>query len=127
MVMIGCGRWNFDERLDAAMPGPGEAGEAGSSLCAGTLVRVCFPAAPTASITLSGHIDIDTHTSPICDSRNDRMGEYCVIAGSAVTLALDSTLRAHGTKPLVLLSTGALDLFGTIDVSGHHEPSGAGA
>jgi len=73
--------------------------------------------------------DVDTDTSSLCNKRNDQAGNYCVIAGTSITIASGMTLRAHGTKPLVLLATTMLDLEGIIDVSSKHgDPKfGAGA
>ena len=104
----------------------------------GTFVDVTFSSSsvvPLTALTWSSNLDIDTDASTMCDTHNDQASRFCVVAGSSITLASGATLRAHGSKPLVLLATstsklkGAIDLEGTIDVSSKHDgsPPGAGA
>jgi hypothetical protein len=101
---------------------------ADTSACFGSFLPVCFSAAPTALVALTDDTDIDTDASPICDRENDQKTRYCVVAGAGFT----STRRitAHGSKPLVLLSTTTIVLAGKLDVSSNHDgsqPRGAGA
>jgi len=96
----------------------------------GSVIKVKFNSSsdiPTKSPTLT--TDIDTDTSPLCDMHNDQDAKYCVIVGTSIAVASGMTLRAHGTKPLVLLATDTFDLEGKIDVSSKHgDPKfGAGA
>lgn len=42
---------------------------------------------------------------------------YCVVLGANITVAAGVTLRAIGSRPLVLLSSGNITVDGTIDVS----------
>jgi hypothetical protein len=116
----------------------GEGGTGGTTdtglMCFGTLVSACFPtsAIPTAPrILTSTDIDTDlTARGSLCNQDNDLKAKYCVVAGSELTLGAGETLTAHGSRPLVLLSTTTMDLLGDIDVSSHHagqQLRGAGA
>jgi hypothetical protein len=121
---------NSDAMHDASSPDA-------SQLCFGSFVKVCFntaadvptapPALPTGPMVL-----INTDSDAACDRNNDQAGAYCVVAGSSFSLAANQTLRAYGSKPLVLLSTSTFDLAGIVDVSSNHvivgsQGSGAGA
>lgn len=94
----------------------------------GSFVKVRFGSlsdVPTKPPMLTA--DVDTDASTLCDKHHDQTGKYCVIAGSSITVASGMTLRAHGSKPLVLLATTTFDLEGTIDVSSKHGDSQVGA
>ena len=96
--------------------------------CYGSFVRICFSTPPTTLVALTENTDIDTDASPICDQQNDQMTHYCVVAGAGFTST--KKISAHGSKPLVLLSTTTMVLAGEIDVSSNHngsQPRGAGA
>lgn len=118
LAMIGCGRMDFDPD--------------GGMSCVGSLVRTCFSAPPaTMPMTVLEGLDINTDTSPMCDEHNDKTEVYCVVIAGDFTLTSNAVLRAHGLKPLVLLSTGTISLQATarIDVSSRHagpDPVGAG-
>jgi hypothetical protein len=100
-----------DVRLDAALPPDAQA-------CFGTFVRVCFSTAPSAAVLVDSMLVIDTNNALLCDQTNDQASQYCVIAGTSITIAPGATLRAFGAKPLLLISTvGMFDLSGNIDVS----------
>jgi hypothetical protein len=104
-----------------------------TQLCFGSYVRVCFDSAsnvPTAPRTWTVNVDTDTDVidaTSFCDQHNDQKAKYCVVTGKGMTLAAGTTLRARGTKPLVLLATTAFDLQGLIDVSSKQNDSHAGA
>jgi len=110
-------------------------------VCFGQMIPICFPAGavPTTPRVL-GTTDIDTDLMGVgsaCDSNSDQQAKYCVVTGAGLALMPGAMLSAHGTKPLVLLSTTTIDLAGDIDVSSHHagaqlrgagaNPTGAGA
>jgi hypothetical protein len=93
-------------------------------LCFGSFVRVCFNTVadvPTDAKNMSAGADIDTDSQmqAVCDQQNDRKRDFCVIAGKGFVLATGQVLRAHGSKPLVLLSTDTMMLEATsmVDVS----------
>jgi hypothetical protein len=91
--------------------------------CFGSYVQICFDSAanvPASPQMWVDNLDIDTDpttTSPYCDQHVLQRDTYCVVTGKGMMLADTKSLRAHGSKPLVLLSTTAIDLQGSIDVS----------
>jgi hypothetical protein len=108
------------------------------STCFGSFVKVCFATladVPTLPVILPIDltIEIDTDSSSLCDGHNDQMNNYCVIAGAGFTLAANQSIRAYGSKPLVLLSTTTMTLEATslVDVSSNRTvgllATGAGA
>jgi hypothetical protein len=96
--------------------------------CLGTdIVKVCLLSAPTTPITISSPTQIDTTNSPIC-AVSTSGDNYCVLAGTTITI--DETLRASGTRPLVLLATDTITANAMIDVGSHRGATpefGAGA
>jgi hypothetical protein len=106
------------------------------STCFGSFTKVCFTTladVPTMPVILPIDltIEIDTDSSTMCDQHNDRMNDYCVIAGAGFTLAAGQSIKGYGSKPLVLLSTTTMTLeaTSTIDVSSNRTvgPVAAGA
>ena len=97
---------------------------ADAQLCFGSFVRVCFDSAadlPTEARHWGddgNDAQIDTDVASVCDQHNDQKAGYCVITGAGMTFAQTKTFIARGSKPLVLLSTSAVRVEGTIDVSG---------
>lgn len=109
-----------DAAIDAAID---------AQLCFGIgLVMVC-PTAPITSPLTTVTETIDTTTSSRCIAYTGTApGSLCVIAGTSVSIPVGTTLRAVGTKPLVILATNSLSVAGTIDVASRRgQPSGAGA
>lgn len=107
-----------------------------AQLCYGSILKVCFANSadvPTAPVTLPSSMAtlIDTDVSVLCNKANNQSGNYCVVVGTSLTLQNTQTLRSFGSKPLVLLSTGTMDIEGTVDVSSARGPdqssAGAGA
>lgn len=102
---------------DASVP------PADASLCFGSFVRVCFDSAadlPTQPQHFGDdgiNVVINTNIALVCDQHNNQKAAYCVVTGAGLTFAQTTTLRAIGTKPLVLLSTALIDVRGVIDVS----------
>jgi hypothetical protein len=97
--------------------------------CYGTAVKVCFTVVPKNPVTLvTNGIIINTDSTTVCDQNNDKASAYCVYAGASFVLANNNIIIAHGSKPLVLLSTTTMTLQGDVDVSSRHDgPPGAGA
>src|ERR1044071_4765819 len=103
-----------DAMADAGNPGP----------CFGSYVHVCFDLSsdvPTVPQTWPDAVvvDIDTDTSALCNQHNDHKSTYCVVASAGMTLDFGKTVRAHGTKPLVLLSTNTMALAGNVDLGSY--------
>jgi hypothetical protein len=98
--------------------------------CFGTIVKVCFTILPVTPLTLPmDNIMIDTSSLTMCDQNSKQKDDYCVLAGTSVTLAANQSIRGFGTKPLVVVSTSTMDVQGTIDVSSNKSapPAGLGA
>lgn len=92
--------------------------------CFGSYPKVCFSsgsAIPTAPQMLGDiNIDTDDTSGAQCNRQNDQTAGYCIVAGAGFTLMSGKRITAHGSKPLVLLSTTTMDILGDIDVSSHH-------
>jgi hypothetical protein len=105
--------------LDAPPPGV---------ICYGSgFGKTCFDTAnvPTAPATLTAQT-IDTDTSALCSNLVQNNSGWCVIA--ATDLTITGAVNAVGTKPLVLVATGTLQVDGTLDVASHRGgQTGAGA
>ncbi|HMG52413.1 MAG TPA: hypothetical protein VK601_03000, partial [Kofleriaceae bacterium] len=92
------------------------------------LVRVCFNAPPMTPLPIAAPMTVDTMTSPLCAATVSGGANYCVIV--ATSISVDATLRATGTKPLVLIASDMITVGATIDVGSHRtvpEFVGAGA
>jgi len=109
------------------MPPPPDA-----QTCFGTFTKVCFTTAPSKAFTVTGPVDIDTDATVMCDQQNDKMASFCVVGATAVSIPALQTLRAHGSKPLLLVSSSTISIAatGTLDVhsnGGATSVRGAGA
>ena len=85
----------------------------------GGLVEPCFAPddKPTGAVTLT--TDIDTDASSLCSS-TVKNTTACVVAGGTISISNGVSVRATGNKPLVLLATtGAITIDGTLDVASH--------
>ncbi|HEX4417240.1 MAG TPA: hypothetical protein VH165_05035 [Kofleriaceae bacterium] len=107
-------------------PGGNGGGDSGSgtgstNFCVSdAMVTACLPQKPTMSITISAPTAIDTDKPDSCAAETTgSSGNYCIFAGASITIAAGQTLSAHGSRPLVLLSSTAITVAGTIDVAGH--------
>ena len=138
MLAAGCdGVWGLthvhysppmaDAPPDAPCPnGPLAAGQAGSlmTICALPALQPNFP---TAAMT-----DIDTElcaspASVVAQGGADSP-EVCMVAAEVISIGASQLVRAHGQRPLVLLSAGAIDVAGTVDVATRKgSPIGAGS
>jgi len=84
---------------------------------------VCF-IPPTTALDVNSDADLDTDASPLCDPTTSNM---CVIPYKNVTIEGGHTLRAHGSRPLAIVSLADVNITGTIDVSSRRNSPGAGA
>jgi hypothetical protein len=96
------------------------------------LDKICFSVVPSMPVAIVDDMPINTEDTAACNPNvtGANKDKYCVIAGAGFTLAAGKTIRAFGTKPLVLLSTTNVDLQGGVDVSSHNTGAmnlGAGA
>ncbi|MEO6773181.1 MAG: hypothetical protein ABI467_09175 [Kofleriaceae bacterium] len=112
---------DLDARTDLDAPAPGV-------VCYGQgFGKICFDAAnvPATPATLTAQT-IDTDTSPLCSTVVQTTPGWCVVVATELTIS--GTVTAIGTKPLVLLATGTLQVDGTLDVASHRGgQTGAGA
>jgi hypothetical protein len=106
--------------------------------CFGTgLVTVCFAAPPSGRLDVEAETATVINTNTACDPYIGDPG-WCVVARSVV--AVSGTLRAFGSRPLVLVASDSVTVIGAIDVSsvagdpstcdpgiGAAAPSGGGA
>jgi hypothetical protein len=108
-----------DAPPDIAFDGPVE--------CYGTGlgVNVCLNP-PTMDLNLMGPTtDVDTDHSPLCVPANPTT--LCVLAGKMVSI--DTHLVVVGSRPLVIVATGALSVKAAaiVDVASHHGRRGPGS
>ena len=101
--------------------GSDSAGSGDASLCYGRgALAFCVSAAPTQPVALPD--DIDTDTSTLCQTVDVGGVRTCVIAATSMTTTLD--VRAHGSRPLVLLASADLTIPATLDASSHNASAG---
>jgi hypothetical protein len=108
----------IEPHIDGAPDAPPDA----ANCYGGGLATVCLTAMPT------GDYDVTTATTVATDSQCTQVvpqaggPDLCVIAG--INIHITSTLHAIGTRPLVLVATGTLEVEGKIDVSSYRLMSG---
>lgn len=66
---------------------------------------------------VSAEINTDTSLECAAPPMVNEGTPYCIIAGTAITVGANTTLRATGTRPLVFVSAGAITIDGVVDVS----------
>jgi hypothetical protein len=93
---------------------------ADARLCFGDApFTVCLAAAPTAPLTLTTAINTDT--SNLCVATTSGGMGFCVVAGTTITVQSEGpTVRATGSKPLVLVASNSITVMSPLDVSSHH-------
>jgi len=96
-----------------------------SRMCYGrSFIQPCLEQPLPSPLALVGTIDTDT--DPRCiEVVQPSTTAACVIA--AQSIAITGALTAVGSRPLVLVADGAIDLSGTLDVSSNETRTGAGA
>jgi hypothetical protein len=107
--------------IDAGTPDVSVDAPLDTQACYGTgFVRVCLAAAPTQPRTIATSTTINTDDPSMCDTTMSGADNYCVLVGTTITV--NATLRATGTKPLVLIASGSITVNELIDV-GSHRPN----
>lgn len=86
------------------------------STCFGSFLKICLADAPTRPFEISTAASINTD-SPLCANVVSGGANYCVIAATDITI--NATLRATGTRPLVLFASGSIVTTALIDVSSY--------
>jgi hypothetical protein len=79
-------------------------------------------------LTIADLTTVDTSDPSICAATISGSNNYCVVA--ATSIIINATLRAKGTKPLVLIASDSITVNQLIDVGSHRttpEFIGAGA
>jgi len=114
LLLTGCGFQATNAGIDGA---PG--GDGGNFCLGNATVTACLAQPPPTSLTISGTRMIDTDKAGDCGPNAVDSSQYCILAGNSITIAGGQTLSAHGSRPLVLMSSGAITVTGTIDVAGH--------
>ena len=81
------------------------------------LITICPSAPVTDSLAITANTTLDTDTSPLCIVYSGGELDVCVVAATTISIAATQRLHAIGTRPLVLLATGAMTIDGTLDVT----------
>ncbi|MDQ3366995.1 MAG: hypothetical protein M3680_16350 [Myxococcota bacterium] len=77
------------------------------------LVRPCFPSAPTGTRVVDSAIDTDPNSADCATTVTNTSA--CVIAGAAIQIT--GTVEVSGSRPLVFVATGAVEISGILDAS----------
>lgn len=113
-ALVGCG---FEGRGDGTSMSLGDppCELADSSICV-------HPADETTGDVTLPNGELNTDTSSLCAAEPyvDAGSKYCIVRGLAITVPAGSTVRAVGSRPLVLVAKGTLEVHGAIDVSSAH-------
>lgn len=113
------------DATDAAGDGPPDA-----SQCFGSgEYTVCFDALPTSTGIVTGTLDTGSSSAPCATTvhwTSAAQPDACFVVGTELTVG---PVVVHGTKPLVLVATGAISFSGLVDLSSHDgsQTVGAGA
>lgn len=110
-ALVGCG---FQGR------GDGTSMSLGDPPCELADSSICVHPADeaTGDVTLPNG-DLNTDTSSLCAAPPyvAAGSPYCIVRGLAITVPAESTVRAVGSRPLVLVAEGSLEVHGAIDGS----------
>ena len=96
-------------------------------LCFGSgMGMVCLTAAPTQPLTL-GSADFDTGAGSCTEVVSIAGTPICVLAGTTVALPAETTFRARGSRPLLVIASTTISIDGTLSVASQRGlPPGAG-
>jgi hypothetical protein len=86
-------------------------------VCFGVMYPICLAAPPSAPLTISSDTTINTDRTDAtipCAETASGGDHYCVIAGT--TIDITASVRATGSKPLVLLAATSITTSAAIDV-----------
>jgi hypothetical protein len=112
----------IDAEIDAAFDAPL------AMSCHGTFETVCIAQPIGANLDVNSPLAIDTDTSPLCQppAAGSTITSACILARAS--FGLNNTLRATGSRPLILIATGAFTIngSGTLDVGSRGLMRGAG-
>jgi hypothetical protein len=94
------------------------AASADASLCFDGFTRVCLQALPTMPLVVGSTMTIDT-TTDCAETTMGTANGVCVVAATVIEVSAGATLRATGSRPLVLLATTSIVVTGTLDAASH--------
>src|ERR1043165_3744263 len=108
--------------------GDGSGPDTDPNNCFGTPpFNVCFDPAFTQALTQPLSIPdqpINTSNDTRCVLMTVAGTESCVLAGKTITVETTATLRATGSRPLVLIAVDTIMISGTVDVGSHRVRDG---
>jgi hypothetical protein len=116
---------------DDAGPPPPDGPPTGNGVCYGPSGwQVCLDARASGPVQLQGTLDTDKSDANNPCLKNQPSSwtasqpAACIIVGGSVTIG---ALRATGSRPLVIVADGRIDVGGLVDIASHRSPSGVGA
>nr|HEX4312981.1 hypothetical protein [Kofleriaceae bacterium] len=123
LFLAGCDALLGIHHLDNLSDGSGASGsdagtaDAPAPVCLGSGAFTVCVTPPSAPLTLTGPVD----TTACSGGQVAAVGSVmtCVLAGTAITIDGGVTIAASGSRPLVLVSTGDIDIAGTLDAGSH--------
>jgi hypothetical protein len=96
------------------------------TVCAGGTnggpLHICEQATNLAPRVYTESVDVDTDAPTTCDrveAPADGQPSLCVVMATDMTIMSGATIRATGSRPLVLVAMGTLTVSGSVDVSSH--------
>jgi hypothetical protein len=92
------------------------------SYCLGdATIQICLSQVPSTALDVDASVTIDTDDPSMCATNvvGANMNQFCVLAGSDITVRGGKILAAKGTRPLVLVSSNTIKVMGAIDVAAH--------
>ena len=114
-LVSACG-FSGAQGIDGGTPPP-DADGPDVPTCVPDFVNLCDLPAPTEAF-LVGDVTIDTENDVRCRTVMQSGGpDICLLYFTEIEVAAGATLFAHGSRPLALVATGAMRIFGIVDVS----------
>ncbi len=113
-----------------AMVVPIDVAPADGALCFGTgLVHVCLTEAPSSPLSIDVPFVVNTDSSVLCQTVPQPMGpDLCVVAVTDANVLAAAIITIIGSRPLVLISSGPVNITGVVDAASHQGAArGAGA
>ncbi len=112
-ALAGCGFQGRGDGMSMSL-GPPPCELADSSICV-------HPADDTTGDVTLPDGELNTDTSSLCAAPPYVVADskYCIVRGDMITVPAGSTVRAVGSRPLVLVAEGSLEVHGAIDLSSH--------
>lgn len=133
LLLLTCGcRQIFGLDVPASLPADGEAIDASGDGAASPLdaahlcfvrpslgLGACLADPPMSELVVDSPITFATDTFPLCATLTTSTQDLCVVAAASITIGQNAVIHVTGTRPLVLVSPGSIEIDGTLDVSSH--------